>query len=98
VPAGVGIAEQLLIALEKKQAVEQRDRGSYEGHIGHEPGRQNARIFGIALAGSGTDAIRVDTARSHHDWPHIYFEALLGGRSNAGQVARDALVQAHDTL
>ena len=52
----------------------------------------------MALPGLRTDAIPVDTTRPHHNRPHIYFEALLGGRSNAGQVSRDALVQADDTL
>ena len=38
VPAGIGIAEQLLVALEEEQAVEQRDAGRYQGQVRRKPG------------------------------------------------------------
>src|ERR1019366_9626319 len=42
-PAGVGVAKQLLVSLEKEQAVEQRDAGGGKCHVRHAPTEQGPR-------------------------------------------------------
>ena len=75
-PAGIGIAEQLLIAVEKEQAVEEgyrRTRRRPRPAQTKPTGCANCRIdpHGL-LAGIVTGAIPVDIACPHHNRPHIY--------------------------
>jgi hypothetical protein len=82
-PTGIGIGKKLPVAGKKKNAIEKSHRRCHKGNVGNQPLGQRGNPLRVAC-----------------HWPpdSKIYQRLLSGGADAGKIARDAGVEARDTL